>query len=81
VIGAWLSPARWAATQSATALMVVRLLLVANTLVLAVAGGLCVMAVSWPGGIVGAGLMWALAALLLFLVPYTNPRRGNLSRW
>jgi hypothetical protein len=81
VIGAWLSPARWAATQSATALMVVRLLLVANTIVLLVAGGLCMVAVSWPAGIVGAGLIWAVAALLLFLVPYTNPRRGERSRW
>jgi predicted PurR-regulated permease PerM len=76
-----LSPARWAATQSATALLVVRLLLVANTLVLAVAGGLCLVAVSWPAGIVEAALIWGLAALLLSLVPYTNPRRGDRARW
>jgi hypothetical protein len=81
VIGAWLPPARWAATQSATALLVVRLLLVANTLVLVVAGGLCLVAVEGPAGIVGTALIWSLAALLLCVVPYTNPRRGERSRW
>jgi hypothetical protein len=81
VIGARLSPTRWASTQSATALTVVRLLLVANTLVLAVVGGLCLVAVSWPVGIVVAGLVWSVGALLLWLVPYTNPRRGDRARW
>ncbi|HXH96017.1 MAG TPA: hypothetical protein VNH40_02310 [Gaiellaceae bacterium] len=48
---------------------------------LAVAGGLCLVAVDWPAGIVGAALIWGLAALLLSLVPYTNPRRGDRARW
>ena len=81
VIGARLSPARWASTQSATGLMVVRLLLVANAVVLAVAGGLCIVAVSWPAGIAGAALIWALAALLISLLPYTNAHRGERARW
>ena len=76
-----LSPAGWAKTQSPVALMVVRLLLVANTLVLAAAGALCLASVARPAGIVGAALLWSLAAALLSLVPYTNPRRGNRSRW
>ena len=77
----WLSPARWAATQSPVALMAIRLLLVANVVVLVTAGALCLAWVARPAGIVGAALIWALAAALLALVPYTNPRRGSTSRW
>jgi len=61
--------------------MVIRLLLVANTLVLAAAGALCLASVARPAGIVGAALIWALAAGLLALVPYTNPRRRDHARW
>ena len=61
--------------------MVVRLLLVANTFVLAAAGALSLASVASPAGIVGAAVLWALAAALLALVPYTNPRRGDRSRW
>jgi len=81
VTAARLSPARWAKTQSPVALMVIRLLLVANTLVLTAAGALSLASVARPAGIVGAAVLWALAAALLGLVPYTNPRRGDRSRW
>jgi len=76
-----LSPARWARTQSAVALMVVRLLIVANTIVLAAVGALCLAFVSRPAGYVGAGVVFGLTAVLLCLLPYTNPRRGEQSRW
>ena len=76
-----LSPARWSKTQSPVALLVVRLLLVANALVLVAAGALALVFVSRPADFVGAALTWALAAGLVALVPYTNPRRGDRSRW
>jgi len=61
--------------------MTIRLLIVANAVVLATAGTLCLAWVARPAGIVGAALIWALAATLFALVPYTNPRRGATSRW
>jgi hypothetical protein len=76
-----LSPGRWSKTQSPVALMVIRLLLVGNMIVLAAGGALCLVAVARPVGIVGAALIWCLAAVLFWLVPYTNPRRGDTSRW
>lgn len=75
-----LSPARWAQTQSPVALMVVRLLLIANGIVLVVVGALCAAFVAWPGALVAVGV-WGLAVALLALVPYTNPRRGSTSTW
>jgi len=75
-----LSPARWAKTQSPLALMVVRLLLVANGIVLVVVGALCAAFVAWPEALVAIGV-WGLALVLLALVPYTNPRRGSSSNW
>lgn len=76
-----LSPTRWATSQTPVALMVIRLLIVANLAVLVAAGALCLAWVARPAGIVGAALIWALAAALVALVPYTNPRRGSTSRW
>jgi hypothetical protein len=76
-----LSPARWSTAQSPVALLAIRLLLVANTIVLGVVGGLCLAFVEKPAGAVGAALTWTLALALLWLVPYTNPRRGSTSRW
>jgi hypothetical protein len=75
------SPAAWAKTQSPTALLVLRLLLVANTLVTGAVGGLCLAFVARPAGAVAAGLVWTLTVCLVVLVPYTNPRRGETSRW
>jgi hypothetical protein len=76
-----LSPARWAMTQTPVALMVIRLLLVANALVLLAVGALCLVFVEKPAGAVGAALVWGLAILLFALVPYTNAHRGSLTRW
>jgi len=75
-----LSPARWAKTQSPVALMVVRLLLVANGSVLVAVGALCAAFMAWPEALVAIGV-WGLAVALLALVPYTNPRRGSSSNW
>ena len=75
------SVAAWAASQSAVSLLVVRLLLVANALVLTAVGGLCLAFAAPPAGVVGAALSWALVASLLRLLPYTNPRRRDHSRW
>jgi hypothetical protein len=74
-------PENWAATQTPVALMVIRLLIVADTLVLAAAGALCLVFYSRPAGVVGAALIWGLAVGLAALVPYTNPRRRDRSRW
>ena len=75
------SVAAWAASQSAVSLLVVRLLVVANVLVLTAVGGLCLAFAAPPAGVVGAALSWALVASLLRLLPYTNPRRRDHSRW
>jgi hypothetical protein len=76
-----LSPARWAATQSATGLLVLRLLLVANALLLVAVGGLALTFVERPAGIVAAAVAWAFAAALAALMPYTDPHRGDSARW
>jgi len=71
----------WAATQKPTSLLVVRLLAVANVAVLSAVGALCLLFVSRPAGLVAAALFWAFAAALLAVVPYTDPRRRDGSRW
>ncbi len=52
-----------------------RLLLVANTMVVAVIGGISLAFVEHPAGVIGAGLCWLLALVLLSLLPYTDPYR------
>ena len=75
------SPARWAASQSPVALLVVRLLIVANIGVLGVVGALCLAFVARPAGIVIALVVWGAVAALFALLPYTNPRRRRGTRW
>jgi hypothetical protein len=75
------SVAAWAASQSPVSLLAVRLLVVANVLVLAAVGGLCLAFVAQPAGAVGAALSWGTVVALLRLLPYTNPRRLDRSRW
>lgn len=75
------SVAAWAAAQSPLSLLAVRLLVVANALVLAAIGGLCLAFAAHPAGVVGAALSWAAVAALLRLLPYTNPRRRDGGRW
>ena len=75
------SVAGWAASQSPVSLLAVRLLVVANVLVLAAVGGLSLAFAAEPAGAAGAALCWAVVALLLRLLPYTNPRRRDCSRW
>jgi len=76
-----LSPSAWARTQTPMALFVVRLLLVANSAILGAVGLLCLLFVSRPAGLVGAALVWGLAATFVSLIRYTNPHRGETSRW
>jgi len=75
------SVAAWAASQSPVSLLVVRLIVVSNVLVLAAVGGLSLAFVALPAGAVGAALSWGAVAALLRLLPYTNPRRHDRSRW
>jgi len=75
------SVAAWAASQSAVSLLVVRLLVVANVLVLSAVGGLSLAFVALPAGAFGAAASWSAVAALLWLLPHTNPRRGERSRW
>ena len=77
---AW-RPAQWAATQRPTTLLVVRLLILANALLLAVIGTLYLVFASRPGGLIVAAVSWGTVALLVALIPYTNPRRHDHSRW
>jgi hypothetical protein len=71
----------WAAAQSPVSLLVVRLLVVANVLVLSAVGGLSLAFVALPAGAVGAAASWSIVAALLWLLPHTNPHRGERSRW
>jgi len=75
------SVAAWAEEQSPVSLLAVRLLVVANVLVLAAVGGLSLAFVAGAAGVAGAALCWGTVVALLRLLPYTNPRRGDRSRW
>jgi hypothetical protein len=75
------SPGAWAARQKPTALLVVRLLLIANAIVLSTVAGLYLVFASRPAGVVVAGCLAAVVVALLVLLPYTDPRRGSGSRW
>jgi hypothetical protein len=55
--------------------MVLRLLVVANAIVVAAVGGLSLAYVERPAGTIGAGLCWAFAGGLLGLLPLTDPYR------
>ena len=74
------SPVSWAAEQSPVALMVIRVLLVANIGLLTAVGAICLAFVSRPAGTIAAGLSWGFVVALLFFLPHTKPRRDN-SRW
>ena len=78
--GRW-SPGRWTVSQKPTTLLAIRLLLVANSFVLTAIGALYLASAARPGGVIVAAVVWSLAALLLSAVRFTNPRRGDPSRW
>lgn len=71
----------WFASMKPTSLIVVRLLLVANVLLLSVIGALYAAFAARPAGLVIAGVLWGVAAALASLVRFTTPRRRNDSRW
>ncbi|MGZ4387377.1 MAG: hypothetical protein ACXVZO_10645 [Gaiellaceae bacterium] len=75
------SPGAWAATQKPTTLLVIRVLMVADAIVLGVVGGLYLAFASWPAALAVAGILFAVVLMLLALLPYTDPRRGSGSRW
>jgi hypothetical protein len=57
------------------ALMVLRLLLVADAVVLAAVGALSLAYVERPAGAIGAALCWLFTGGLLGLLPLTDPYR------
>lgn len=65
--------------MSPTGLLVVRLLLVANAVLVAVVGLLWLVFVEQPAAVIGAVMAWSLVAVLLACVPMTTPHRGE--RW
>lgn len=65
--------------MSPAALLVVRLLLVANAILVAVVGLLWLVFVEQPAAVIGAVLAWVVVGGLLACVPMTTPHRGE--RW
>jgi hypothetical protein len=76
-----LLPTRWATAQRPATLLVVRVLIVANAVLLGVVGALYLFFAERPSGLVVTAVTWVAAAVLLALVPFTNPRRGRPERW
>lgn len=76
----WFLP-RWAASQKPTTLLTLRLLVVANAILLAVIGALYLAFAARPGGLIAAAVVFGLLVILLTILPYTNPRRREKSRW
>ena len=66
---------RLAGGRSIGALLVIRVLLVANGLILLAVGGLYVVYGSKPGGLVAGGFLIAVAVALFCCVPLTDPYR------
>lgn len=66
---------RW----SPAALFVIRLLLVADAILIAIVGGIAVAFVEKPPGWFFAGGAWALAAFLFGCVRFTDPYRYEAS--
>jgi hypothetical protein len=52
--------------------MVIRLLLITNGMLLTIVGVLCLLYVERPAGLVGAGVVWAVAATLFACVHLTD---------
>jgi hypothetical protein len=57
------------------ALLVLRLLLVANGVVVSAVGAMCLAFVERPAGVIFAAGAWLLAGGLFGLVPFTDPYR------
>ena len=74
-------PARWATSQRPTTLLVVRLLILVNALLLTTIGALYLVFASRPEGFIVTAIAWGTVAVLVALIPYTNPRRHDRSRW
>ena len=72
----------WLASQKPTTLVAIRVLALANAVVLTVVGALYCAFAARPGGLVVAGVVWAAAATLFALVTRAAPRRRNAGwRW
>ena len=70
-----MSPGRRRRRWSASSLLVLRVLLLADAAVLFVVGGMAVAFVERPAGLVAAGCAWLLAGALLACLPLTDPYR------
>jgi hypothetical protein len=64
-------------TRSVASLLVIRLLLIANSVTLLTIGALYLGYGSKPGGYVVGGVLIAVAALLLCCIPVTDPYRSR----
>jgi hypothetical protein len=61
--------------RSATAKLVLRLVLIANTVLLVALGTLFVVFVERPAGLVVGGILWLVSAGLVACLPLTDPYR------
>ena len=61
--------------RSAASLLVVRLILIANILILVAVGALFLLFAERPAGFFIGGVLWLVAAGLAFGLPLTNPYR------
>ena len=75
-----MSPGRRRRRWSASSLLVLRVLLLADAVVLAVVGGIAVAFVERPAGLVAACGAWLLAGALLACLPLTDPYRHERRR-
>jgi hypothetical protein len=60
------------ARRSPSTLLVIRLLLIANGLLLGAVGLISFLYVQRPAGLVGAGLVWVTAAVLFGCIRFTD---------
>jgi len=56
-------------------------MILVNALLLTTIGALYLVFASWPGGFIVTAFAWGTVAVLVALIPYTNPRRHDRSRW
>ena len=61
--------------------IVVRTILIADLVLVVVAGFMSLLWVQRPGGVIIAGGMWLGAGLLLGLLPFTDPYRVEARRY
>ena len=73
------APRRSRRRLSASSLLVIRILLVADGFILAVVGGISAAFVERPAGVLFAGGAWLASGVLFGCVPFTDPYRHERS--